>query len=61
MLTKERERSTLLQQADRQFEGFYNMIYQLKADELSTIQFILIDKDIPLRRMTWNLPSIAGT
>jgi hypothetical protein len=28
-----------------QFEGFYNMIYQLKADELSTIQFILIDKE----------------
>jgi hypothetical protein len=28
-----------------QFEGFYNMIYQLKADELQTTQFILIDKE----------------
>lgn len=28
-----------------QFKGFYNLIYQLKADELSGTQFILIDKE----------------
>ncbi|WP_407166582.1 hypothetical protein [Bradyrhizobium sp. ORS 111] len=28
-----------------QFEGFYNMIYQLKAAELNATQFILIDKE----------------
>ncbi|WP_315727589.1 hypothetical protein [Bradyrhizobium sp. SZCCHNS2015] len=28
-----------------QFEGFYNMIYELKANELSATQFILIDKE----------------
>ena len=28
-----------------QFEGFYNMIYQLKASELIATQFILIDKE----------------
>ena len=28
-----------------QFKGFYNMIYQLKADELKDTQFILIDKE----------------
>lgn len=29
----------------QQFEGFYNMIYELKADELNATQFILIDKE----------------
>lgn len=29
----------------QQFEGFYNMIYELKTSELSTTQFILIDKE----------------
>jgi hypothetical protein len=29
----------------QQFEGFYNMIYELKASELSATQFILIDKE----------------
>ena len=28
-----------------QFKGFYNLIYQLKADELKNTQFILIDKE----------------
>jgi uncharacterized Zn finger protein (UPF0148 family) len=28
-----------------QFKGFYNLIYQLKLDELSGTQFILIDKE----------------
>lgn len=28
-----------------QFEGFYNLIYQLKADELESTQFVLIDKE----------------
>jgi hypothetical protein len=28
-----------------QFKGFYNLIYQLKADELKGTQFILIDKE----------------
>jgi hypothetical protein len=28
-----------------QFKGFYNLIYQLKADELANTQFILIDKE----------------
>ncbi|WFU34876.1 hypothetical protein QA635_10955 [Bradyrhizobium brasilense] len=28
-----------------QFEGFYNMVYQLKATELNATQFILIDKE----------------
>jgi hypothetical protein len=28
-----------------QFEGFYNLIYELKADELAGTQFILIDKE----------------
>jgi len=28
-----------------QFEGFYNLIYQLKSDELRNTQFILIDKE----------------
>jgi hypothetical protein len=36
-----------------QFKGFYNMIYQLKADELKDTQFILIDKEYtpPLREL----------
>jgi hypothetical protein len=29
----------------QQFEGFYNMIYELKVTELSATQFILIDKE----------------
>jgi AAA domain len=34
-----------------QFKGFYNLIYQLKADELKNTQFILIDKEYtPPRR-----------
>lgn len=28
-----------------QFKGFYNLIYELKADELKNTQFILIDKE----------------
>lgn len=28
-----------------QFKGFYNLVYQLKADELANTQFILIDKE----------------
>jgi hypothetical protein len=28
-----------------QFKGFYNLIYELKADELTGTQFILIDKE----------------
>ena len=29
----------------RQFEGFYNMVYELAAGELASTQFILIDKE----------------
>jgi hypothetical protein len=34
-----------------QFKGFYNLVYELKADELKDTQFILIDKEYtpPLR------------
>jgi hypothetical protein len=28
-----------------QFEGFYNLVYELKVTELSDTQFILIDKE----------------
>ena len=45
-----------------QFKGFYNMIYQLKADELKNTQFLLIDKeytppqrDVKLRVGNWHM------